>query len=130
MGSKFRLVVLAAWCTLALAATGAAQAAERSDEERFIDIMSGYLDMSSQWVQMASDRQAVIFFAVEGIVEVYEERGEVRRAIPHLEGILEKYPENGAIRSIIRFKLRDLYRDTGQHEQALQQLEALIDEMC
>ena len=64
----------------------------------------------------------------EGIVEIHEERGEKAKAIPILKTILDKYPDDQAVRNIIRFKLRDLYRETGQADLALAELDVLIEE--
>ena len=69
-----------------------------------------------------------MYFAIEGIIEIYEARGELRDAGPHLEQILQKYGENRTLRAMIRFKLRDIYNETDQYEKALQQLEEIIAE--
>lgn len=99
-----------------------------SEEEEFIGLMESYLEVAHRWIQMAETREAAVFFAIEGITEIYEERGELRDAGPHLERILEKYGENRTLRTMIRFKLRDIYNQTDQHEKALQQLEEVIAE--
>lgn len=101
-------------------------ASAESEEEEFIGLMESYLEVAHRWVQMAQTREAAVFFAIQGITEIYEERGELRAAGPHLEQILEKYGENRTLRAMIRFKLRDIYNETGQHEKALQQLEEVI----
>jgi DNA-binding SARP family transcriptional activator len=97
-----------------------------SEEQRFIEMMNGYLNVSQQWVELAGKRAAVIFFAVEGIVEIYEERGEIRAAIPHLERLLAEHGGDPAMRAIVSFKLRDVYKKTGQQEKALAILEDVI----
>ena len=45
-----------------------------------------------------------------------------------MKNILEQYPENQTVRNIIRFKLRDVYVETGQADLALAELEAVIEE--
>ena len=99
-----------------------------TEEEMFMDLMDSYLQVAQRWVQMAETREAAVFFAIEGITEIYEARGELRNAGPHLEQILEKYGQNRTLRAMIRFKLRDIYNETEQHDKALQQLEAIIAE--
>ena len=69
-----------------------------------------------------------VYFAIEGIVEIYEERDEMKGAIPHLEAILDEYPDNLTVRTITRFKLRDIYNEAGERDRALEQLEAIIAE--
>ncbi|MEM7352531.1 MAG: hypothetical protein AAF657_17155, partial [Acidobacteriota bacterium] len=72
--------------------------------------------------------ETAIFLAIEGIIEVYEERREKAKAIPHLERIVEQNGDNQTVRNIVRFKLRDLYRETGRSDKAIEQLELVIAE--
>ena len=97
-------------------------------EEVFIDTLDSYMDVSEKIIDLAGRREAAIFFAIEGIVEIYEQRNELAKAPPHLQKILKKYPDNKTIRNIVRFKLRDVYNDTGRSDLALQELEAVIAE--
>ena len=114
---------------LLVAFAGAApRAYAESEEEQFMSLMETYLQVSQQWVKMAETREAAVYFAIEGIIEIYEARGELRDAGPHLEQILQKYGENRTLRAMIRFKLRDIYNETDQYEKALQQLEEIIAE--
>ena len=94
----------------------------------FIDTLGSYMDVSEKLVSLAGDRETTIFFAIEGIVEIYERRNELAKAPAHLDKILRKYPDNQTIRNIVRFKLRDVYNDTGQSDMALRELEAIIAE--
>lgn len=98
------------------------------EREDFIEQVQGYLDISEKYLTLANRKDAAVFFAVEGIVEIHEERGEKAKAIPVLEKILEKYPDNQTVRNIIRFKLRDVYRETGKADLALAELAAVINE--
>ena len=126
--NKGKAVALAGllWVTLlALPASGMARD-QFSDEHAFIDLMNGYLGVAEQYVDLAGRREGVIYFAVEGIVEIYEERGEVRAAIPHLERILERHGDDPQIRALVSFKLRDVYRETGQEERALEILDSIV----
>jgi len=109
--------------TLAFAAPAMAQ-----DELDFIDEFQGYLDISESMLDLVNRKEAAVFFAVEGIVEIHEDRGEQAKAIPALNGILDQYPDNRAVRNIVRLKLRDLYRETGQTDLALAELATIIEE--
>ena len=71
-----------------------------------------------------------MFFAIEGIVEIYEQQGRRRDAIPHLRDVLERHSGNPTVRTITRFKLRDLYKETGQPDLALEELDTIIDEIA
>ena len=96
--------------------------------EQFLSITGRYLEISDQFVEMLSSRERAVFLAVEGITEIYEDRGEKAAAIQHLEGLLEKYGDKQTVRNSIRFKLRDLYRETGQAQKALDELDQIIKE--
>lgn len=122
----FALLAAASLGLLALAPAAAHARDEISQEQQFIQLMDGYLGVSRQWVEMAGRREGIMFFAVEGIVEIYEERGELRAAIPHLERILRDHGTDDAVRAIVSFKLRDVYRKTGQEERALEILDDVI----
>ena len=101
------------------------------EEEIFIDAidtLGGYMDVSERFIRLAGRPEAAIFFAIEGIVEIYEQRNELALAPPHLQNILNKYPDNKTIRNIVRFRLRDVYNDTGRSDLALRELEAIIAE--
>ena len=99
------------------------------DEARhFIDLMNNYLGFSDRWVEMVSEPDTAIYLAIEGITEVYEHRGEKAKAIPHLQGIVDKSANNRALRTVARFKLRDLYNETGRSDKALEQLELIIQD--
>ena len=99
------------------------------DEARhFIDLMDNYLGLSDRWVSMASQPDTAAYLAIEGIVEVYENRGEKARAIPHLQRLVETSSDNRALRNLARFKLRDLYNETGRSDQAIEQLELIVQE--
>ena len=117
---------------LSLPTVPAVLANEEEDYEReeatYIELMDSYLEVSERFVNLAASPDASVYFAIEGMVEIYEERGEGRAAIPHLQQILEQYGDSRTIRTLIRFKLRDLYRDTQQSELALKELEAIISE--
>tara|TARA_Y100000588_G_scaffold223484_1_gene237486 strand:+ start:335 stop:709 length:375 start_codon:yes stop_codon:yes gene_type:complete len=111
-----------------LAATFALPAQAEEEEAEFIKNIQGYLDVSEKYVSLANGKDHAVFFAVEGIVEIHQERGEQAKAIPALKKILEKYPDNRTVRNIIRFKLRDVYVETGRADLALAELEAVIEE--
>ena len=105
-----------------------AQADDHEEELDFIEQFEGYMNISEKFLNLAKRTDAAVFFAVEGIVEIHEDRGEQAKAIPMLQKVLESYPDNQTVRNVIRFKLRDLYRETGQTDLALAELQTLIEE--
>ncbi|WP_224814898.1 tetratricopeptide repeat protein [Hasllibacter sp. MH4015] len=116
--------LLSVTATLAPVYTAQAQDAEMAG----IELFQSYMDIAEQFVGFATEQEATVFLAVEGIVEIFEERGEEAAAIPILQSALAQYPDDQPARNIIRFKLRDLYRDTGQADAALAELQAILDE--
>ncbi len=112
---------------MAVTATFAAPAMA-DDNQDFIEQIQDYLELSEQYVALAKQKENAVFFAIEGIVEIHQERGEQAKAVPSLRKVLEQFPDNQAVRNIIHLKLRDLLRETGQADLALVQLETLIAE--
>ena len=113
---------------VAVSAMFAAPVHAQEEEGAFIELFQGYLDVADNWVGMANRTDATVFFAIEGVVEIYEDQGDKAKAIPVIRAVLDKYPENQAVRNIVRFKLRELYRETGQASMALAELDAVIEE--
>ena len=112
-----------------LATASAGQPGGGEDEARqFIDLMDNYLGLSGRWVSMASQPDTATYLAIEGITEVYEHRGEKAKAIPHLLDIVDRSAGNRSLRNVARFKLRDLYNETGRSDKAIEQLELIIQE--
>jgi len=122
--AKTNTVALLFLATLTLTPLQATAADE--NEMQFLDTMDRYLTISERYISLASEPTAAIYFAVEGISEIYEDRGEKAQAIPHLERLLKAHKGNLAAANIIRLKLRDLYRETGQAQKALDQLDAVM----
>ena len=124
-----RIVFALSLSVLCLGIVGTRPAtAEPAPETAFLDVMRGYLDVAGQYTELASRPEASIYFAIEGIVEVYERRGELDKAVEHLEKMLEDHGENQTVRNLLRFKLRDLYNETGRSAQALRELDAIVAE--
>ncbi|MEM6946086.1 MAG: tetratricopeptide repeat protein [Pseudomonadota bacterium] len=119
-----RLMIAATMLSAATLTAAPAQA----DDLDLIEQLQGYLQISEQFIDLVNRKEAAVFFAVEGIVEIHEERGDQAKAIPTLQAFLEKYPDDQAVRNIIRFKLRDLYRETGQADLAIAELEVVVEE--
>ena len=94
------------WATSAIA--------DESEHEALFDEVTNYLDVSERIVDLSSKPIVAIYFALEGINEIYDQQGNKAKAIPHLRRILDAYPENLSVRNIVLFKLRDVYKETGQ----------------
>ena len=99
-----------------------------SEQEAFVDLMNQYLALGNAVVDTAERPEAAIFLAIEGIFEVYEQRRDAPNAIQHFERMLKDYGENQTVRNLIRFKLRDIYKETGQSDKALEQLDLIVAE--
>ena len=123
------LALVVATMALALLSYTAPAAAsdEMDDSERYIRMMQGYVTLTGDVVEMAKREEAVVFYAIEGIVEIYERRGQKAEAIPHLTKMLEN-TDRRVMRNLIRLELRDLYNEFGRHDEALSQLDALVTE--
>ncbi len=125
-GTAIAIVILGSglFTTASVGQPGGGEAEAR----QFIDLMDNYLGLSNRWVSMASQPDTAVYLAIEGITEVYEQRGEKAKAIPHLQTIVDESADNQALRNVARFKLRDLYNETGRSDKAIEQLELIIRE--
>jgi len=108
---------------------GVANAQNKVDEtQQFVALMSQYLTLTDQAVNVAKSPDASVFLAIEGIYEIYEQRRDAPGAVKHLVRLLDQYGSNQAVRNMIRLKLRDIYKETNDAEKALEQLELIIRE--
>ena len=119
------MIKIIAFITLSL--WSSALLAQANEQAQSINLMNQYLSLSEQVVDIASRPESTIFMAVEGIFEVYEQRKDAPGAIEHLERILAD-SNNQTVRNIVRLKLRDIYKETGQIDKALDQLDLVIKE--
>ncbi len=128
--------LIAALLVLAVLLTGLSSAVardheekfEHSEEVKFINMMDKYLALSQRVAAIASQSDASVFLAIEGIVEIYEERGEMDKAIEHLNRVIKASPNNRALRTIARFKLREIYGDLEMTSKALSELDQIIED--
>lgn len=120
------VVALVALTTVFASASSGQQGAVEDETQAFIRLMKGYLGVGDQWVSMASTSESAVYLALEGITEIYEQRGERAKAIEHLNRLLDESGDNRAVRTIISFKLRDLYNETGRGDQALAVLDRIV----
>ncbi|ETW92728.1 MAG: hypothetical protein ETSY1_42375 [Candidatus Entotheonella factor] len=119
------LVVMAVLLT-GLSSVASDRDGEHGDEMKFINLMDKYLALSQRVAEIASQPDASVFLAIEGIVEIYEERGEMDQAIEHLNRVIKESPNNRSLRTIARFKLREIYGDLDMRSKALSELDQII----
>ena len=104
------------------------EGAEHEEIDHF-DEFQGYLKVSEGFVNLANRKDAAVFFAIEGIIEIHEEKGQPAEAIAALRSVLDSYPQTAEtlpFRNIIRFQLRDLYLENDQPDLALAELQAIL----
>ncbi len=116
------IVVTAGWLT---PASQGDQTEDPDTTMNFLSMMDRYLELSRRWVDMASRDDSAVYLALEGITEIYDGRGAKDKAIAHLERLLADTQDPGK-RNLIRFKIRDLYNETGRTERSLEVLDAIV----
>ncbi len=115
--------------SLLLMASGMTSASAQDDQTlKFVALMNDYLTLANKMVDAAEKPQAAIFMAIEGIYEVYEQRRDAPGAVRHLSEILDNHPNDRVVRNLVRFKLRDIYKETGEADKALEQMDKIIAE--
>ncbi|MEM9533373.1 MAG: hypothetical protein AAGA23_20795 [Pseudomonadota bacterium] len=113
---------------LSVCAVWPSAARAEDDPAAFVALMDQYLSLAEKVVATADRREAAVFMALEGIFEVYEQRRDAQGAIRHLTGILERHPNDRVVRNLVRFKLRDIYKEIGELDKALEQLDLVVAE--
>ncbi len=125
------LVILAAMLAggfFAVAGNSQASEADTHSPHEFIALMRDYLSVGERWVAMVSENESRAYLAIEGIIEIYEGRGAKADAIGHLRRLLDDRSTSPTVRTLLRFKLRDLYNETGQGDKALAELDRVLAE--
>ena len=128
MKQQWRLVVKGLLASTAVTAVLLAPSANANEQEDFLQLMNQYLALSNAVVDTAARPEAAVYIAIEGIFEVYEQRRDAPSAVQHFERMLKEYGDNQTVRNLIRLKLRDIYKETGQTDKALQQLDLIVAE--
>lgn len=133
LNSLTALLILAAILVGGLfAAAGNGQAGgqqgsfDPNSPQNFIALMRDYLSVGERWVAMVSENESAAYLAIEGIIEIYERRGAKGEAIGHLRRLLDDRSTSPTVRTLLRFKLRDLYNETGQSDKALAELDRVL----
>lgn len=96
--------------------------------ESYMEKIQRYLEVTEQIVEITATPDQISYLAIEGIVEVYEQDGDLDQAVEELKQLKTEYADNQTILNMIRLKLRDIYKDSGQKKLALEELRALLRE--
>ena len=96
-------------------------------ERRELMRMTDRLAYVSNWRDVAFDPPQAVMMATQAIVELHLGAGESDRASDILEKLLEEVDELGS-RTAIRFALKDVYREMGDHGRAAEQMALVIAE--
>ena len=131
---KKRSLIFCSLCALILTLGSFNALADDYNEEEeietfgaFIELMDNYLTVSDKWVNLVSTKEATVFFVVERIVEIHEEEGDSRKAIPDLRKILTSYQDNSTVRNFVHFKIAEIYKESGQSAKAINELYTLLE---
>lgn len=92
----------------------------------FLGVMKEYTELAGNWMKLLEDQDAVAFLVAEGIAEIYEQKGDKRKALPELRKLLETPGLGEPGKRAIRFKIRDIYKEAGMHDEALTELKAIL----
>jgi len=101
--------------------------AEIATMREFIGLMNEFIETSEQWMELLKDKDSVAFFLAEGFSDIHEADGSPLKSIPRLEELASDYPSGSPAWLAIRFKIRDVYKEAGKHDKALEQLEMIAE---
>ena len=129
-----RKKIMAVICVISLTLTGSSVFAQRQPQSQeveaihsFLDLMGNYLSVAEKYVKLASSEETAMYLVIEKTVELYEHSGSKVKAIPELRRILVKYEDNLTIRNMVHLKIADLYKENGQIEKALDELNEIVE---
>ena len=97
----------------------------RQAERRELMRMEERLEYVSSWKDVAFDPRDAVMMATQSMVELHMMRGEPQGAAEALEQLLERVEELGS-RTAIRFALKDVYAEIGDHQRAQEHMTKVI----
>ena len=102
---------------------------ERQDRVERLELarMSERLRYVANWRDVAFDPGDAVMLATQAIVELLAGSGEPDTAAKMLEEVLTQVDHLGS-RTAVRFALKDVYVETGQHQEAAKQMAQIIIE--
>ena len=89
-----------------------------------VEMLRGYLDLVDRYASLARDPVAAAVAAVLSANEILKPRG-ADAAVEYFTKLLPDV-KNLAVQRAIKIQLADLYKNSGQHDKALEQLQSLI----
>jgi hypothetical protein len=98
---------------------------EREAERRDLVTMTDRLEYVAGWREVAFDPPQAVMMATQAVVELHMARDDAKGAVQVLEETLSRIEGVGS-RSAIRFALKDLYTELGQHDRAIEHMVQVI----
>ena len=109
--------------TLVLGASNAHANEELDTMRQFLDVVGSYVEYNHRWIELVESEEGVAQMSAEGIAELHEQRGRPLDAIPALRELAQRYPEGSTARRLVHWKMKDIYKDAGKRDEALEELE-------
>jgi lipopolysaccharide biosynthesis regulator YciM len=94
--------------------------------KHFVEVMGHYLEISEKWMGMIEDKEMATYLAVERLVEIHKEKGDTRKAVPALKDLQSKSTSSDKVKTAIQFKIVEIYKEAGDHENALKENDVLL----
>lgn len=97
--------------------------------EQFVEMMQKYVTLADDWVATVRETEGAAFFALESIVEIYKMQGDKLGAIPALRKYADDSRQHELVRRIAMFKVMEIYKESGKLEEALRELDKIINSL-
>ena len=120
------LVVMVITLPLLLGASSQPTVIVQSKEMQFLNMVRAYLDFGETYAEFCTNNEAVAVTAAMTIKDLFDKK-DLSEAKPVLEKLL-KETRSQAVRNALHMALKEVYEESGQHEQAVNQLVTLIGE--
>lgn len=125
-----RLLLFAMLCLVLFIPVALADDDDEEDyeEDDYIEEFRSYLALTQDLVGMIDHPQTAVYFAIEAMVEIYEEEDDLEGATLQLEELLQRHGNQRYTATVLRYKLQDLYRIQERPRRARAHLEAMLRE--
>jgi hypothetical protein len=94
--------------------------------KNFVEAMSRYLEVSEKWIGLIEDKDMATYLAVERLIEIHKEKGNKRNAVSTLRDLQSKSTVSDKLKTAIQFKIIEIYKEAGDHENALKEADVLL----
>jgi hypothetical protein len=120
------LIAVCALPVLMAAVRGQGTAPAETEEMQFLRQVSAFLEFGRGYAKFCSDQEAVAVMSVTAIKDLFEGEG-TDKPVSILKELLED-TESQVVRNALRLSIQEIYKESGNKEEAAEQLVQIVRE--